>query len=120
MRAIALARIGDHGQAVAKAKAVVARAASNGKLLSLAAYVYAAAASAAAKDESLPEEERTGLAVRDAAQAVEHLVKARAARYFNSASAVEDMKKDPDLALLRDRDDYKKFLRSVTSGEPQP
>jgi hypothetical protein len=116
-RALALARSGDHAQAAAQARAAIAEARSDGQALYNAACVCAQAAAAASRDESLAKDERTRLAEQYAAQAVAYLLKARAAGWYRGA-AVEHMQKDPDLAPLRDRDDYKELLRSVSSGRP--
>ncbi len=71
---------------------------------------------AAAKDKSLAKDDRTRLAEQYAARAVALLAKARAAGYFNRAPVLEHMKNDPDLTPLRDRDDYKKLLRGLSSS----
>jgi len=118
-RAVALARWGDHAKAAEEAQAVIAKAPGSGQALHNAACVYAQAAAAASRDQALREEKRAALAEKYGARAVAYLVRAGDAGLPDSAT-VEQMQKDPDLAPLREREDYKKLLRSLSSRDGLP
>jgi hypothetical protein len=71
-----------------------------------AACVYSLAVPLVRKDEKLPAARRMELAKQYGARAVELLHQA-VARGF---ALVATIREDPDLAPVRDRDDFKKFL----------
>jgi tetratricopeptide (TPR) repeat protein len=74
-----------------------------------AACVYSLAVPLVRKDEKLPAARRTDLAQKYGARAVELLHEA-VARGF---AMVATIRADPDLAPVRDRDDFKKFLQEL-------
>jgi len=116
-RAMALAHSGDHARAAAEAEAVASANEGDGEALNAVAYIFVRAAHAAGRDESLTERNRARLAEQYAARAIALLAKAQATGLFNGASGVRRLMTDPRLAPLRDRDDFKKLTRSVTSKE---
>jgi hypothetical protein len=111
-RAIVLAQSGDHAKAVAETEAVLGKNVEGG-LLYDAACAFSLASSAAAHDTQLGDLERTKLAEKHAARAVEVLRRAQQAGFFKQPGEVQHMRNDTDLDALRTRDDYKKFQSDV-------
>jgi serine/threonine protein kinase/tetratricopeptide (TPR) repeat protein len=99
----ALARSGDHVRATAEADALAKVAGATPEMLFDVACSYALSAAAARGDEKRVEQY--------AARAVE-LLRQAVAKGFNKA---DYMKKDPDLDLLRTREDFKKLIAELES-----
>ena len=85
-----------------------------------AACLLSLASDAAAKDEDLAEAERTTLVDKYAARAVALLIEDQSLGYFKDAANVAHMKKDTDLDPLRERDDFKQFLKELEASETNP
>jgi serine/threonine protein kinase/tetratricopeptide (TPR) repeat protein len=100
-RALGRARAGNTAEAVAEAEALTKDPATPGSILYDAACVYGLAAAAAKEDK-----QREALA----GKAIVLLRRAQAAGYFKDRKMVKHMKKDADLAPLRSRKDFKKFV----------
>ena len=81
------------------------------------ACVFALAAAAAAKDETLPPAERSSRAERFAAEAVARLRRSAGLGYFEPADRVQHLKQDPDLQSLRGRAYYREFVESLEAGK---
>jgi serine/threonine protein kinase len=109
-RALCLVRAGESARATQSADELLAAPKPPAGILYDAACVFALAAAAARDDSPLRE--------RHAARAVELLGRARAAGYFRPAARVEHLKKDDDLAALRDRDDFRNLLAEVERASP--
>jgi serine/threonine-protein kinase len=108
-QAWALAKAGDHGEALRQAKQLDALPGlTEGDRYDLAC-VYAVAAQAAAQDGARPLPERTKSAEQSAQSAVARLRRAAAGGYFREPSALADLDRDSDLAFLREREDYRRF-----------
>jgi tetratricopeptide (TPR) repeat protein/tRNA A-37 threonylcarbamoyl transferase component Bud32 len=114
-RAQELAHLGDHAQAVAEAREVLAAPDPPGFLLFNAACVFARASTAAAQDLNLPRDKAAQEAERHAAGAVELLGKARTSGFLKGPADAGLLKKDPNLASLRLRPDYRKLLAELES-----
>jgi tetratricopeptide (TPR) repeat protein len=108
-KALALARAGDHARATAEVAALTADARGPAPMLYDAACVYSVSL-AALKGE-------TDVRDKYAAQALALLGRARDAGFFQDRQQVEHAKKDPDLAPLRSRDDFQKFMAEVEAGQ---
>jgi tetratricopeptide (TPR) repeat protein len=106
-RALALARSGDHAQAAAAAEDLVKGTTSNA-LFYGAARTLAVCAAAVKDDAKLRE--------RYAARAVALLAELHEEGYFASVQNAARLKEDPDLALLRQRDDFRKLLAEGDKG----
>jgi serine/threonine protein kinase/Tfp pilus assembly protein PilF len=105
-RAFSLARAGDHAEAVTEATSLAAeQGVSGGTLYDLACVV--SLASAAVKDDAK-------LCEQYSARTVDLLRMAKSAAFFENQMNIEHMKQDSDLDSIRDRDDYKKFVHSLT------
>jgi tetratricopeptide (TPR) repeat protein len=107
-RAASRARSGKIAEAVVEAEALTKDAAAPGGLLYDAACVYALA-SAAVKDDARQQEAYAG-------QAVALLRRAQTAEFFKDRAKVEHLKKDPDLDVLRSREDFKKFVAELEAA----
>jgi tetratricopeptide (TPR) repeat protein len=118
-RANSLARLGDHTRAVAEAAALTQDkpAAALGYNL---ACLWSLCSAAVGRDEKLPGAERTRLAGEYAARALVLLTRAREAGLFKNPSWVAQLKKDPDLDALRQRDDFKKLLAELEAPPVPP
>jgi serine/threonine-protein kinase len=104
---LALARLGERGKATALADTLVKKAPQTGRILDVAAHVYALAAKETRKTGT-ERDEQVGL---DASRAVELLRQAQAIGYFQSPATIESLKKCSDFTALRSRDDFKKIIR---------
>jgi serine/threonine-protein kinase len=111
---------GDYRQAVAEVEKGVAIAPQDGLTCYNAGCGYAIISAAAGRDTKLPAMERVQQAERYAYRAVELLRQTQRAGLFHRLGAVAFMAKDPDLDPLRNRDDFKVFLREVQSSRPIP
>jgi hypothetical protein len=101
---------GDTAAAVAEADALTEGPATSGPIWYDAACVYALAAAAAGED---------GQREAHAGRAVALLRRARAAGYFKNPARVEHLKRDADLAPLRPREDFQKFVAELeTPAKP--
>jgi hypothetical protein len=105
MRANTLAHAGDPGKAVAEADALARTGKATPAMLYDAACVHAVAAAVVKGDASLRE--------RYAGRAVALLKQLAATGYFKDAASVENMTRDPDFEVLRERDDYKMVVRGL-------
>jgi serine/threonine-protein kinase len=109
LRARTLARAGDHARATAEAEELSAGKEVGGAVLYSAACLYALSAGSGPPDPK----RRDG----HAARAILLLRRAQAAGYFQSATSVESLAKEPDLAGLRARPDFQALLKEVgTAG----
>ena len=75
--------------------------------------VYAIAAAAAGRDNDLTPADRDQLVEECAGQAVGVLTKLQEAGFFKDPAKAADLKQDPDLSSLRERDDFKKLLAAL-------
>jgi hypothetical protein len=103
-----LARLRQHAKAADEAREVTSRTATSETLYEVAR-VYALAAEAAAHDTQLPQAAQSERAAEYAGKAVEQLRRAYQAGYFKERRQVEDLKKHPDLEILRSRQDFQKL-----------
>jgi serine/threonine-protein kinase len=124
-RGYALARGADHVRARAAAEALV-RLAPSANLIYDAACMHALCCGVVATDVSLPAAEREWRQEAHALRSLALLARARAAGFFTTAN-VETLQKDPDLDVLRQRDDFQEFLTEVLAkakakkpGPPPP
>jgi serine/threonine-protein kinase len=117
MRAFARIRAGEHTRPVAETEELVGQKGVSGAILYDAACILSLASTAANKDEKLKAEERKALAERYATRAVVLLTRTKTAGFFKNADNVAHMKKDTDLDPLRQRDDYKQFLRELEKSK---
>jgi tetratricopeptide (TPR) repeat protein/tRNA A-37 threonylcarbamoyl transferase component Bud32 len=112
-RAVALARQGNHARATAEVEEIAGEKSAMGDTQYNAACVYALSSTAVQKDADLTESQRNELAEQYAVHAVSLLHKAHAAGHFGEPASVANLKKDADLAPLRERDDFKKLLAAL-------
>jgi serine/threonine-protein kinase len=117
-RTATLARSGQHARAEAEAVEVARAPGLTDEALYFLACAYAQAAAAAGKDPQLSPAQRDRLAERYAAAAVETLKKAKSAGWFNDPAHLPSMKEDDDLAPLRERSDYRKFVDTLEKASP--
>jgi tetratricopeptide (TPR) repeat protein len=114
--AIEVARRGDHARAVAEVSALADRAGQNPLNAYNLACVYAQASAAARKDGTVPTGEGVRLAEKHAGQAVALLARVEAASVFRQPLRRKELREDPDLDPLRERDDFRKLLARVEDG----
>jgi tetratricopeptide (TPR) repeat protein len=105
-RALALAQAGEYTRATAEADALAKGKSLWPKDLANLARIHGLAAAAVGKDARLSAAEKAAQAQRHAGRAVELLRRAAQRGYKDLAQ----LPKDPDLALLRERADFKKLL----------
>jgi serine/threonine-protein kinase len=110
-RALSLAHAGKFNQAVQEADTLAAGDGLSAEGCYTLARVYALLAAARKKDDAKGRE-------GDAGRAVELLVRARDAGYFREAARVDRLRREPDLAPLRDRADFKGVLAGVSKKKP--
>jgi serine/threonine protein kinase len=120
MRGVCLARIGDHVQAVAEAEALARVPKVSGQRLFDLACLVVVAASAADQDSRLQTGERMGLVDRYLARALGWLARCRDLGFFQNPGGLEELQKDPDLAILRSRTDFTKFVATVEKKSRPP
>jgi serine/threonine protein kinase/Tfp pilus assembly protein PilF len=107
--ALSLAKAGDHARALAEAQALTKAAKTPGPMLYDAACVYGVSLAARKGQAELREEH--------AARALALLRRARGAGIFKEPGMIEHLKKDPDLAPLRSRKEFQKFVAELEAGE---
>jgi tetratricopeptide (TPR) repeat protein len=108
-RALTLARAGQHARAVRQATALARDRATPGELLPTLAAACSVSSAAVRKDAGLAPAERTKRAEQLAAQAVELLHEA----VRKKALGLGQLRKDPDFAPLRLRDDFQRLLADL-------
>jgi serine/threonine protein kinase len=115
-----LARTGEHAKAATEAQILTTPEWVNVFRLREAANVFALSSSAALRDTGLSDSARGKLAQRYADQAVDCLQKARAAGYFtfDSVARIEEIRKDKDLDVLRQRPDFRELVLSFQPKGP--
>jgi tetratricopeptide (TPR) repeat protein len=114
LRAVVLAKAGEHARAASEAEALAADPAVSADGLHDLAVAYALAVEAVRSDARLASAERVTAAERYAARAVALLRKLRGQGYFKDPARAQALRTDPDLGPLHDRDDFRKLL---TDGE---
>jgi serine/threonine-protein kinase len=119
-RAGTISMMGDYRQAVAEVEKGVTIAPQDGLTCYNASCAYAGIAAASGRDAKLPALERQQQAERYALRAVELLRQTKKAGLFQRVAAVTFMTKDPDLDPIRDREDFRAFLREVQPSKPNP
>jgi hypothetical protein len=73
---------------------------------------------AAAKDEDVPEKERSTFVHNSASRAMELLAEARTAGWFQEAKNIAHVKDtDGDLDPLRERDDFKQLFKKLEEDQ---
>jgi tetratricopeptide (TPR) repeat protein len=114
LRAVALARAGEHVRATTEAAALGLGPGITTDGLYNLVVVCAISVNSVQKDTRLESAERKKLADRYASQAVALLQLLRSKNYFQEAANVLNLQTDHDLESLRGRDDFKKLLTDVT------
>jgi serine/threonine-protein kinase len=111
-RAVALARRGNHAEAVAEAAALARGDSVTGELLLGLARAYAAAASSAGTDKKLSTDVRKKLSGRYADEALALLLKAQKAGWFDVPERRDDLRIDVtiDFKPLAQRAEFQKLL----------
>lgn len=114
-----LARLADHSRATAEVAAIIREGptigtSGQGDLFYNAACVHALAAAAVSKEQGRPPSEREVTAECYATSAVALLARARDSGYFQDPSALQELRKNPDLDPLRPRDDFRKWLMDAS------
>jgi tetratricopeptide (TPR) repeat protein len=112
-RAIAVARLGRHAEAVAMATNLAGKENTEGETRFNLARVFAAASAVAGSDRALPEAERSRLAEAYASRAVALLDQALAKGDWKEATELKKIASDIDLAALRSREDFKKVEERI-------
>jgi tetratricopeptide (TPR) repeat protein len=111
-RAETLARAGDHSVAAAEAADLARKAGKSGEALFRLAKLLALAATAATQDARVNMEGRHRLANKYAAEALTLLKACQGVGYFKVTSARAQLQNDPDLAAVRELQDYQKWTAS--------
>jgi len=115
-RAVALARLGRHQEAVQAARSHLAsRQLLPGGFYNMAC-VFAVAATRAREDLKLGETERDRLAQSYAAQATQLLTQAHSAGYFKKPGSLTELKNDADLRALRSTPEFKQLVISLEAA----
>jgi hypothetical protein len=110
--AISLAHGQDHTRAAEVGKeALKATGLAAGDYYDLAC-AFALASAAAGRDS------KHGAVEANAKQAVALLARARQGGFFRRPGAVEHLRRDPDLACLRAREDFRGLLKEIESAGP--
>jgi tetratricopeptide (TPR) repeat protein len=113
-RVLALALCGEHSRAVNEVEAIIKKGQRPENDLYNFACIYSIASAAASKDANLTPASRSRFAEQYAARAVVLLVNARTAGSFNDDPGLRKwMEKDPDLAAIRSREDFRELLRKL-------
>ncbi len=110
MRARALHRLGETGRAVAEARKLAGEPTLLAEDLRELAYVFSLALEGAGGDRALSEADL-------AAGALSCLRRCRAEGYFKDVRRVQEVRTAPELAALRSRPEYRRFLDELT-GRP--
>jgi tetratricopeptide (TPR) repeat protein len=106
-RALSLAHAGKFNDALKEAEALAAQTDLSAEGCYTLARVYALLTAARKKDDAKGRE-------RDAGRTLELLRRARDAGYFNDAARRDRLRREPDLAPLRDRADVKELVAGGT------
>jgi tetratricopeptide (TPR) repeat protein len=117
LAAMAWARAGDHARAATHVDELAARPEATGDIQYSMATVCALSIRPARADAGLPSEKREQLAEQYGARAVALLRKLQASGYFKDPRRAGWPGKDPDLQVLRGRDDFKKLLADGEGGK---
>jgi tetratricopeptide (TPR) repeat protein len=112
-RALAMAHLGDHVRATAEIKDVTAWPAALVNELCDAARVYALCIPAVHQDAALSSAEREILTEQYGKRAFELLRQANAADFFRHPMNRARLRKEPDFAPLKSREDFQKLLSEV-------
>jgi tetratricopeptide (TPR) repeat protein len=112
LRAMALARAGQHARATAEAQTLAKDTKVSADGIYSLACVYALSAQQAPLDKAADAAERKTLAEQYATHAVALLGRLRDQGYFQNATHGKTLATDLDLQVLRDRADFKKLLPS--------
>jgi serine/threonine-protein kinase len=115
LRAVILARTGDHAQAAAAADGLAQRARPALEVLGNLACVYSLASAAARKGERAPGVVALGrsLADRYADRAIDQLDKAREAGLLVGRAMAEKLATDPDLEAIRSDTRFRTLLETI-------
>jgi len=117
LRAVALARAGDHARAAAGALALEQDPAITPDGLAALAGVYAVSVGRVRKDARLAPAERDALAEKYAVSAVAVLRKLQGQGYFQDTGHALNLVIDWDLLPLLGRPDFQRLLKEVASGK---
>jgi serine/threonine-protein kinase len=112
-RVLLLVQLKNHARAGREADALAGEFGLPGDRLFLLGVGLARCAADVGKDTKYQPADREKLADRYAARALALLVRARAAGFFNTPARVEFLKKSPDLAALRSRAAFQKWVQEV-------
>src|SRR5262249_1664474 len=112
--AVSRARGGDYQPAAALADDLGRRAALPGAALRELARIHALLAGSARRDAARPLAERDKRSQEHARHAVPLLGAAAAAGFFRHRANANLLDSDHDLAVLRDRDDYRRFRAGLS------
>jgi tetratricopeptide (TPR) repeat protein len=115
-RAMTLAMANDHVRATAEANELAGNKAFSGERLYQLASVYGRCTQVVPRDNKLSVAEQTMLAEEYAVRALALLVRAQDAGFFKNRAALERMRRNGDLDLLRPRADFRKWLAEVEKG----
>jgi hypothetical protein len=110
LRAMTLARAGEHTRATEEAKALEAKESVIPDGRYALACAYALSVGPAKADPRLPSDERARLAEQYAASGVAALEKLHGQGYFKDPKHAKTLKEDPDLQPLRNRKDFHRLL----------
>jgi serine/threonine-protein kinase len=113
-------RTGDYARAAAEAEELGRIPSLPGTALYDLACIQAVNARAASKDDKRPLAEREKRARQYASAALALLERARRSDYFKDPKMIDHMKKDSDLELLRQSEDYRLWLKRLEDGSTQP
>jgi len=108
------AYLGDFGRALDGVSAVSKTGSEAGVIRYNEASIFALAATATAKDAARATAERTALAEKYAAHATSALIESRRAGYFRDPGNVALIRSDPDVDVLRSRDDFQNIVFDLT------
>jgi serine/threonine protein kinase len=114
-----MSAIDEHARATEQSREVKVRTGDPGSIPYVVARVYAASANVYRNDAHLSDADRDRFGERYAAQAVELLGRAAEHGYFESDANRAKFLADPDLAVLRDRHDFRAFLAKFKIKRPK-
>jgi tetratricopeptide (TPR) repeat protein len=113
-RAICLARLRDIERAAAEADRLYQEHPKTGSLLYNLACVHAVIAEVLAQDQQKPPEQNPQREAH-ALQALDLLRQAADLGYFRTPHRLDYLQRDPDLDVLRNREDFKRLLEKLTA-----